>query len=67
MAEYRQTQGRDTELADKIRELWEEIAQISMEYPTALNWRRLEPRHGRTAGAHPDGRKGDVPLPRKVN
>lgn len=66
MAEYRQSRGSDAELADRIRALWGEIGMISEQYPTALNWRRLEPRHGRTAGAHPDGRQADVRLPQQA-
>lgn len=64
MAEYRKGRQADAELADRIRALWDDIGQLSEEYPLALNWRRLEPRHGRTAGAHPDGRSAAVKLPR---
>ncbi len=64
MAQFREGRGRDDALADQIRGLWEEIAQLSEKQPIALNWRRLEPRHGRTAGAHPDGRSAKVQLPR---
>ncbi|MFN2351028.1 MAG: DUF4838 domain-containing protein [Kiritimatiellia bacterium] len=61
MPAWRESQDADAE--KRLRRNWDEIGRLSLEHPEAMNWRRLEPRHGRTAGLHPDGSKADVRLP----
>ncbi|MFW6457592.1 MAG: DUF4838 domain-containing protein [Planctomycetota bacterium] len=63
MAQFRASDEQDMDLAEQITKNWEEIGRISAEYPEAMNWRRLEPRHGRTAGYHPEGSQAGLRLP----
>ncbi len=63
MAQFRAGDEQDMDLAEGIIENWEEIGRLSARYPEAMNWKRLEPRHGRTAGYHPEGSQSRLRLP----
>ncbi len=61
---WEESEKTDTEARERSLANWDKIIQIYKEHPDAMNWRRLEPRHGRTAAFHPDGRDADVGMPR---
>ncbi len=61
---WEESEKTDTEARERSLANWDKIVQIYKEHPHAMNWRRLEPRHGRTAAFHPDGRDADVRMPR---
>ena len=63
MTRYTESAGQDAEAESKLLENWGRIGQLSLSQPHAINWRRNEPRHGRSAGYHPHGRDATIRLP----